>query len=87
MRGYPKIVNSKRDYDNLMSMKEHASRAKSELLSLSSVDDSKVVLEDGSAESSKPVRIDNPSPLWKRLGYKSRADMVSASSTELKGLK
>ena len=87
MRGYPKVINNKRDYDNLLSMKEYAAKAKAELSALSSVDDSKVFRDDGSAESSKLVQVDNPSPTWKRLGYKSRSALVSSASVELKELK
>ena len=83
MRGYPKTINTKRDYDNLMSMPEYASMAKSNLALASSVDDSNVVIDTGTTDKPSSKDVVNPSPLYKRLGYKSKSSMVSASTIDV----
>ena len=82
MKGYPKTVNSKRDYDNLISIPDYASRAKSDLVRESSIDDSIIFLEVGTFDKSSLKAVDNPSPLFKRLGYKDRKSMYSVSMSE-----
>ena len=83
MRGYPKTINTGRDYDNLMSIPEYAARAKSDLALASAVDDSKVVVDIGTVDKPSLKEVVNPSPLYKRLGYKSKSAMVSASSVDV----
>lgn len=82
MRGYPKTVNSKRDYENLMSISEYASHAKSDLALISSVDDSVIFVDVGTSAKPSLKAIANPSPSFKRLGYKDRASMIAMSIDE-----
>lgn len=83
MRGYPKTVNSKRDYDNLMSIPEYASRAKSCLALESSLDDSIVFVDVGTLDKPSLKTVANPLPLYKRLGYKDRTSMIAASMSDV----
>ena len=75
MRGYPDGPLTKRDYENLLSMPEHADRARADLVRLSTVDDSKVTIDQGTAEAPKIVQINNPLPTWKRIGFKDQAEL------------
>ena len=77
MRGYPKGLLSKRDFENLLSMPEYAERAKADLAKLAMVDDSKVTIDEGTQDTPKLVQISNSSPVWKRAGFK---DSVERSS-------
>lgn len=80
MRGYPRGPLSKQDYENLLSMPEHAERAKKELEKLASIDDSIATIETGTTEKSSIEVIDNPAPRWKQLGFKSKDDVMSLFS-------
>jgi len=75
MRGYPKGPLTKRDYENLLAMPEHADRAKADLPQLAETDDSKTTVDQGTEKSPKLVEIDNPMPAWKRAGFKDRAEL------------
>lgn len=77
MRGYPNGPLTKRDYENLLSMPEHAERAKEELAALAAIDDSKVTMEQGTEEAPNLVEIDNPMPMWKRAGFKDKDELVA----------
>ena len=79
MRGYPKGPLSKQDYENLLSMPEHADKAKADLVKLAAIDDSKICVEQGTAEKPKLVEIDNPMPTWKRAGFDGKTDLIGAA--------
>jgi len=79
MRGYPKGPLTKRDYENLLSMPEYAKQAKEDLAALAAIDDSKATVERGTEESPKLVEIDNPMPIWKRLGFKDKKELFTLS--------
>lgn len=72
MIGYPKGDLTKQDFDNLLSMPKFAEKAKVDLERLAAVDDSKVVMEIGTAKKSISKQIDNPFPAWKRAGFESK---------------
>lgn len=76
MRGYPKGPLTKVDYENLLSMPEHAERAKAELEKLASVDDIKVSKEVGTVEAPKQILVDNPMPLVKRIGFEDKDEII-----------
>jgi hypothetical protein len=80
MRGYPKGALTKVDYNNLLSMPEHSTRALADLASLVLVVDDDVFVDDGTPD--KPIlrRIKNVSPSWKRAGFNSKADLVNTVS-------
>jgi len=79
MRGYPKGPLTKRDYENLLSMPEYAKQAKEDLAALAAIDDSKATAECGTEESPKLVKIDNPMPIWKMLGFEDKKQLFDLS--------
>ena len=82
MRGYPtNCPLTKRDYENLLSMPEYAKRAKEELAALAEIDDAKVTMEQGTEESPSPVEIDNPMPLWKRVGFNDKDELLKLATS------
>ena len=84
MRGYPKGPLTKQDYENLLSTPEHADRAKADLAALAKIDDSKVTVDRGTEAKPNLVQIDNPLPVWKRAGFKDRAEMSAAAAVDVK---
>jgi hypothetical protein len=80
MKGYPKEFLIKQDYVNLLSMPEYAKQAKSDLLKLIEIEDSKVTTDRGTNEKSDLVEIDNPMPAWKIAGFKDRDGMITLSA-------
>ena len=77
MRGYPNGPLTKRDYENLLTMPEHAEKAKADLARLAETDDSKIIVDQGTEKSTKLVEIDNPMPAWKRAGFKDTSELVA----------
>ena len=80
MRGYPKVIATKQDYLNLLSMPERRERALSDLAALFELDDDEVIVctdrknRDIHAERAtekKPNRL----PMWKRKGFVSRNEL------------
>lgn len=85
MKGYPKNPNlMKVDYENLLSMPEYAKRAAEELAKLAEIDDSKITIDKGTIEKPDLKQIDNPLPIWKKAGFKSRTEMLTIAKVELK---
>ena len=84
MRGYPKGSLTKQDYENLLSMPEYASQAKADLTKLAAIDDEKISVDQGTEKASKLVEISNPLPLWKRAGFGSKTELVSAAGIDAK---
>jgi hypothetical protein len=91
MRGYPKHIATKQDFDNLLAMPDHKDRALKDLKKLQAIDDAKVVkVVSGSAETADLVteEIDNPNPAWKQKGYKDKKaldDLVTATEVAIDG--
>ena len=85
MKGYPKSSSglTKRDYENLLSMPEHAEKAKSDLDRLAKIDDAKATQEVGTEEKPQQKEINNPLPAWKRAGFPSKATLASMASAEV----
>lgn len=79
MRGYPKGPLTKQDYENLLAMPEHVDQAKASLEKLAGMDDSKITVDKGTQDAPKLVEIANPLPAWKRAGFRSKAELVSAA--------
>ena len=76
MRGYPKGPLTKRDYENLLSMPEHEKQAKEDLARLVAIDDTKIIIDQGTEKSPKPMEIDNPMPVWKLAGFKDKDELL-----------
>jgi hypothetical protein len=85
MKGYPKSSSglTKQDYENLLSMPEHAEKAKADLDRLTKIDDAKAAQEIGTEEKPQQKQIDNPLPAWKRMGFASKAALASMTSAEV----
>ena len=84
MRGYPKGPLKKQDYENLLSMKEYADQVKADLVKIASIDDSKITVDRGTKEAPNIVVIDNPMPIWKRDGFKDKADITALAAADIK---
>ncbi len=87
MKRYPKHINCKQDFINLLSMPEHKERASNELKRIQSLDDSKVVrVVSGTEEEGNLITetIDNPMPQWKRVGFASAKELSSLAAMEVK---
>ena len=82
MRGYPNDLLTKRDYENLLSMPEYAKQAKEDLARLAAIDDAKATVEQGTEDSPNPVEIDNPMPLWKRIGFNDKDELLKLVATD-----
>ena len=82
MMGYPKNSNTltKVDYENLLSMPEHAKKAAEELAKLAEIDDSKITVDKGTTDKPNLKQIDNPLPAWKRAGFKDYKELQSMSA-------
>ena len=93
MRGYPKFVATKKDYENLMAMPEYKDQAIKELSAIRDLDDDKaaeVISSTTDEETGKETvvtkEIDNAMPAYKVKGFKSRqevADLISAADKEV----
>ena len=82
MRGYPNGSLTKRDYENLLFMPEHEKRAKEDLAKLAAIDDTKITVDQGTEKSPKLMEIDNPMPIWKRAGFKDKAELLKLAEME-----
>jgi len=92
MRGYPKYVATKKDYENLMAMKEYKDQAIKELSAIRDLDDDKAIEvvssttdEETGKETVVTKEIDNAMPAYKIKGFKSRqevADLISAADVK-----
>jgi hypothetical protein len=81
MRGYPKVIATKRDIENLLSMSEHVENACKYLKDLSSVDDAFVLVDRGTIENPDVKQVLNLLPNWKRLGFMNRAQFTALSGS------
>ena len=79
MIGYPKHINCKQDYLNLLAEPEFKEQALADLRAIRDLDDDKalrvvsMIEETGEATTEE---IDNPMPLWKIKGFSSRLDVA-----------
>ena len=89
MRGYPKYMANKRDFDNLLTMPEYEKQALADLKRLQGIDDAKVIrVVSGSVETDDLIteEIDNPNPAWKQKGFvtkKAVDDLVTAKEVAI----
>jgi len=88
MNGYPKYINCKQDYINLLAMPEHKDRAIADLKVIRDMDDAKalrvVSLNEETGEATTE-EIDNPMPLWRVKGFASReevAELIAAQEVD-----
>jgi hypothetical protein len=83
MRGYPKGQLSKTDYENLFSMPEYATQAKTDLEKLAMIDDTTITVDQGTEKAPKLVAVANPLPAWKRAGFRDKIELVSLADTKI----
>jgi hypothetical protein len=89
MRGYPKHINTKHDYLNLMSVPEFSDRAKTDLQKLIDASPAKVTRAIRPVKAEEPggewetEEIVNPAPLWKLKGFKTKTEVLNL----IKGVK
>lgn len=79
MKGYPKYINCKQDYINLLAEPEHQAQAIEDLKVIRDMEDDKalhVVLIDEETGEAVTEEIDNPMPLWKVKGFSSRQEVA-----------
>lgn len=91
MRGYPKHIGTKKDFENLLSMPEHKDRALKDLATIRDIADDKALqtvsitkAELTGVETAVKKEIDNPLPAYKVAGFKTRqevSDMISAAES------
>ena len=79
MKGYPKYINCKQDFINLLDEPEYKALALEDLKAIRDLDDDKALRtisinkETGEATTEE---IDNPMPLWKVKGFSSRQEVA-----------
>ena len=67
-------------------MPEYANQAKADLAKLAAIDDEKISVDQGTEKASKLVEISNPLPLWKRAGFESKTELVSAAGKQIESI-
>ena len=87
MRGYPKHINTKVDFENLLTMPEFKDRALKDLKAIRDLADDKVkevvsMEADAKSGEEKAVtkEIDNPLPAYKLKGFKDRQEVTALIS-------
>jgi len=79
MKGYPKHINCKQDFINLLAEPEHQAQAIEDLKVIRDMEDYKalrVVSMDEETGEETTEEIDNPMPLWKVKGFSSRQEVA-----------
>ena len=88
MKGYPKDINCKQDYLNLLAEPEFKAQALDDLRAIRDLDDDKalrVISMDEETGEATTEEIDNPMPLWRVKGFESRqdvADLIAAQEVD-----
>lgn len=87
MRGFPVHINTKQDFENLLSMPEHKEQAKTELKRVSNLKDSKITKCTTQIDPTDPesawntIEVTNPHPKWERLKFKSKKELTDLIAT------
>ena len=83
MKGYPKVIATKADFENLLAEPEFRVRAVADLTAVADLDDDTMerVVNFALDEAGKMINIIKetvpaPLPRWKRLGFASRQEAV-----------
>jgi len=83
MRGFPKHIATVQDFRNLLAMPEYKEKTLGYLKKIQMINDDKATRVISGSEETKDLVtevIDNPMPLWKQKGLKSRravADLIA----------
>lgn len=81
MRGYPKHISKKRDFESLLKMPEFKGRALKDLERIYNTEDSKATKATTPIDLKDPnkgwntIEIDNPMRLFKRFGFETKEEV------------
>lgn len=84
IRGYPKHVNTKKDFKNLLGIKEHKERAKADLTRIHEIKDEKVTVAVKPIDPENPEgewetkEISNPSRIFRRYGFTTKKEIKTS---------
>ena len=88
MHGYPKVIATKQDFINLLSIAEFKSQALADLQSVYDLQDETLERVVGFDTDDKgqminivTETIEAPMPKWKRMGFESRAAVMELRDT------
>ena len=87
MKGFPKHINTKQDFNNLLAMPEFKERAIAELKRIKNLNDSKIMKATTQKDPEDPesdwntIEITNPNPKWKQLAFKSEKELTDLITT------
>ena len=82
MRGFPKHINTKQDFDNLLAMPKFEEQAITELKRIKDTKDSKITKATTQKDPTDPesewntIEVTNPNPKWKQLGFKTKKELT-----------
>lgn len=82
MKGYPRHVNTKQDFENLLGMPEYREQAKAELKHVQELKDSKITKATTQIDPNDPesewntIEVVNPNPKWEQLKFKSKKELT-----------
>jgi len=82
MKGFPKHVNCKQDYLNLLADKNHKDQAIEDMKRVYLLNDSKTLQATTLIDPEDPKsdwnteEIDTPMPMWKAKGFESREEIA-----------
>lgn len=88
MNGYPKYINCKQDYLNLLAMPDFKARTIEDLKVIRDMDDEKalrVVSMNEETGEATTEEIDNPMPLWRVKGFASREEVAELIAAQEAG--
>ena len=83
MRGYPKHINTRADYLNLLGIPEFRQQALEDLKRIAELDDDEMEIAVEPIDVKNPEgewkikTVKAPMPLWKQKGFKSRAEVLN----------
>ena len=89
MRHFPNTIKTKEDFEYLLQMSEHKQRALSELREASLVSDDTIKISTALKDPSTPeegwnrIEIENPNPLWDRIGFQEKQEMIDLYDSSL----
>ena len=87
MRGFPRHINTKQDFENLLAMPEHREECKSELEKVRDLNDSKIKKATTQIDPNDPesewntIEVINPNPKWKRMKFNSKKNLTDLIAT------
>lgn len=78
MKGYPKYINTKQDFENLLAISKFRKRALKDLQIISKMNDALSTRVISGSEETKDLvieEIDNPMPMWKQKGFITKKEL------------